>query len=477
MSTDLESAHTARGLLSTEPARSREIRLAAIGGLVSLLVFSAAVPFAKTALVQIPAFIPMYVSALVICDLVTATLLFGQFSVVRMPAILVLAGGYLFTASATLAYALIFPGLFAPTGLFGSGPQTSSAMYMFWHSGFPIAVITYSVFKGRKMPAAAQDGQGVDSPWTSIALAIGGVILVVVAFTFFATQGQSYIPTFLNGHRTTTIGRSFLFGVWLLSLGALLSVWRRKPHTLLDVWILVVMSVWLLDIALAALLNSGRYDLGWYVGRLYGLLAASVLLIVLLVEDVLQHARLFKLSIKLRAANRVLKDLSRHDGLTGLANRRFFDEYLAEQVAIAKRFKRPLALVICDVDHFKDFNDNYGHQLGDECLKKIAAVLKVCCHRPADMVARYGGEEFALILPETDLKAATHMAETIRSAVNGLAIPHAYSSAGRSVSISSGVAELEFSMKATELICAADDCLYQAKDLGRNQVASVFSEI
>lgn len=477
MQTDCDSAKPPAGLLSTEPAGRREIRHAAISVAVSLLVFVAAVPFARMPLVQIPAFIPMYGSVLVICDLITAVLLFGQFSVVRTPALLLLACGYLFTATATLEYLSIFPGLLSPTGLFGSGPQTSSAMYMFWHSGFPLAIMGYTLLKGKVFKPFQPQQLMRDRPSIAIAVAVVGIFVLVAGFGLFATQGQAYIPIFLNGNRTTDMGHRFLFGVWALSLAALVAVWKKKPHTVLDVWLLVVMCVWLFDIALAALLNTGRYDLGWYVGRIYGLLAASFLLIALLIEDVKQHQRLFQLSIKLGAANKVLANLARHDGLTGLANRRYFDEYLAEQIAVASRFHRPLALILCDIDHFKDFNDHYGHQAGDACLKRVARVLASCSHRPADLVARYGGEEFAFILPDTDLRAAARMAEEIRREVSRLGIAHAHSSAGSCVSISSGVSELVPPMQAPQLIAAADELLYHAKGLGRNQVVSAWAVI
>jgi predicted signal transduction protein with EAL and GGDEF domain len=98
-----------------------------------------------------------------------------------------------------------------------------------------------------------------------------------------------------------------------------------------------------------------------------------------------------------------LKQLSLQDGLTGLANRRSFDTYLSLQIAIAQRHKRSLALVMCDVDFFKAYNDQYGHQAGDDCLKQIATALESCCRRAADMAARYGGEEFAFVLPDTEL--------------------------------------------------------------------------
>lgn len=472
MYVDLTKEHWA--FLSTEIAGRRELRLALAAVLVSTIIFIVTAPFAKTPLAQIPAFIPIYVSSLVICDLITAALLFGQFSVLRSGALLVLAGGYLFTASITFAYALIFPGLFPLSGWSGAGPQSTSAMYMLWHGGFPLVVIAYARLKRQGVAATVASVRPRASASVAIVSLIAAVLVIVCGFTLLATWGHAYIPVFLDGNRTTDLGRNALSGIWMLSLLALLVLGLRRPHTVLDVWLLVVMFVWLFDIALAAILNTGRYDLGWYVGRIYGLLAASFLLIVLLIENGRQYARLVHMSVELSAANDALGKLSRHDGLTKLANRRFFDEYLAEQIALARRHQRSLALVLCDVDHFKAYNDHYGHQAGDECLKQVAIALRSCCHRPADMAARYGGEEFAIILPDTELPGATHVAEAAREAVAHLKVLHGRSPTTPHISISAGVAVLllEIDMTAPQLIAAADRALYQAKRLGRNQVIS-----
>ena len=184
--------------------------------------------------------------------------------------------------------------------------------------------------------------------------------------------------------------------------------------------------------------------------------------------------QLAQLSEHLAAANSALEELSLHDALTGLANRRFFDQYLATQIAVARRHKRPLALVLCDIDNFKTYNDHHGHQAGDECLKQVAAAIRSCCRRPADMAARYGGEEFAMILPDTDPASAAEIAERARDAVARLRIWDALSPTPFHVSISCGVAGLlqKTDISLEQLITAADRALYQAKRLGRNRVVS-----
>lgn len=172
------------------------------------------------------------------------------------------------------------------------------------------------------------------------------------------------------------------------------------------------------------------------------------------------------------AANKSLEQDSLHDGLTSIPNRRFLDAYLVRQIAIARRHRRSLAFVLCDIDSFKKYNDHYGHRAGDECLKKVATAIRSCANRPADMAARYGGEEFALVLPDTDLAGAAEIAERARAAVAALDIPHAKSRAEPYVSISGGVSVMQWTIDMTEeeLITAADQSLYQAKHEGRNRI-------
>ena len=176
------------------------------------------------------------------------------------------------------------------------------------------------------------------------------------------------------------------------------------------------------------------------------------------------------LTRKLDAANQELTRLTSLDGLTGLANRRHFDETLLREWRRAARYKRPLALALIDVDHFKLFNDSYGHLAGDECLKSVASALHAVSRRPSDLVARYGGEEFALILPETDLAGARNVAEGLCDAIRALQVPHGASPSGF-VTISVGVASLTPGTGGPQnLIAEADLALYDAKSGGRDRV-------
>ncbi|ATX82701.1 two-component system, chemotaxis family, response regulator WspR [Mariprofundus ferrinatatus] len=188
------------------------------------------------------------------------------------------------------------------------------------------------------------------------------------------------------------------------------------------------------------------------------------------------HAATHKTLLERNAALEKLKRISRTDGLTNIFNRRHFDERLENEFLRARRKKLSLAVVLLDVDHFKQFNDNYGHQAGDDCLVKVAEALRSSIRRPADVVARYGGEEFVVILPETDREGVLHVAERIRKAVMEMNIPHEHSSVSDVVTVSLGIAYAVPSEDAEEgqaesLVKLADQGLYKAKESGRNRVA------
>jgi diguanylate cyclase (GGDEF)-like protein/PAS domain S-box-containing protein len=172
-----------------------------------------------------------------------------------------------------------------------------------------------------------------------------------------------------------------------------------------------------------------------------------------------------------------LRELSSVDGLTGIANRRTFDEVLAREWARALRDGLPLSLVMTDIDHFKLYNDSYGHVTGDDCLQRVASAINRCANRSSDLVARYGGEEFAAVLPDAAATTGATLAEKMRASVAALALPHGTSETAAFVTISVGVATMipRWTAHASDLVAAADRALYQAKDSGRNRVVSEIS--
>jgi signal transduction histidine kinase len=267
------------------PASHRKAAVFAV--LVSLIVFAAAAPFAQTPLGAQYAFLPVYQSALVIFDVITSVLLMGQFRILRNRGLIVLAAGYIFNAMMATSHALSFPGLFAPGGLIGGGSQTTAWIYYFWHAGFPVFVIGYAFLK----PNGADHTMG-----GSVRVAIFSAVVLATALALsmvlVATALHTVLPPIMSGN-TDAPGKLVIAAVtWLLGIGALAVVWHRRPHSVLDLWLMVVLCVWTAETALTSVLNGGRFDLGWYAGRIYGLLANGFVLAVLLLENGTLYARL-----------------------------------------------------------------------------------------------------------------------------------------------------------------------------------------
>ncbi|WP_279689710.1 PAS domain S-box protein [Bradyrhizobium sp. SSUT77] len=298
------SATTDRNtFLSTLPATptDRTAALAIVG--VSSILFAVAVPFAGIPLLPVPAFVASYQSALAVADIVTAVLLLSQFAVLRTRALLVLATGYLFTAAAAIVHALTFPGLFSPTGLLGADRQTTVWLYMVWHGGFPLCVLAYAWLK------EADGGARIaGSASKAIRVSVLGVVAVMIVLTWIVTAQHDLLPVLLRDSHYTQIMIGVVSFVWSLSFAALVSLWFRRPHSIIDVWLMVVMCAWLFDIALSAIVNVARFDLGFYAGRLYGLCAATFVLAVLLIENVRLQAQTVGLVGRLRQQSALDRD-------------------------------------------------------------------------------------------------------------------------------------------------------------------------
>ncbi|WP_077212717.1 GGDEF domain-containing protein [Bacillus dakarensis] len=175
---------------------------------------------------------------------------------------------------------------------------------------------------------------------------------------------------------------------------------------------------------------------------------------------------------RLMEAYQELEFLSNRDGLTKIANRRYFDDYFINEYNHSVRYHRPLSLILLDIDYFKEYNDHYGHVKGDECLIQVAETIETTINRPKDLVARYGGEEFIILLPETDINGAAVVAKKISLAIEKLKIPHIGSSVSRYLTATLGMSTLLVDSQSTpeDLISQADKALYQAKQKGRNAI-------
>jgi diguanylate cyclase (GGDEF)-like protein len=455
--------------LSTMPAGHRQRRLALSVVLAAAALFLIGLPFARVQLPVVWAFIPIYESWLVLLDLITAVLLFGQYSILRSGALLVLGSGYLFTATMTVMHGVTFPGLFTPSGLLG-GSETTGWLYGSWKLGFAGFLLAYALLKDQKPIARGP----MRRARVNIMIAAALVVLAVGALTIFASLSTHFLPTLMAGdrfsgasHRVSAIG-------WIVGVAMLWPLWRRL-HSVLDLWVLVAGCVTALEVALSSSLNSGRFDIGWYLGRIFGLAAMSFVLLMLLLENNRLYARLAESRAELRR-------LAVIDPLTRVANRRAFDDAIDEEWRRAVRGSTTIALLLIDVDQFKAFNDVHGHVGGDHCLRMVADTLAANVRRAGEMVARYGGEEFAVLLPGSDLGKASELGQRLLAAVRMLEVT---ASADRPhITISVGVASMFPAREAdpvdpgpTTLIKAADRALYAAKASGRNQVIEYLPQL
>jgi diguanylate cyclase (GGDEF)-like protein len=449
--------------LSTMPAGPRQRRLALIVVLAASALFLIGLPFARVQLPAIWAFIPIYESWLVLLDLITAVLLFGQYAILRSRALLVLGSGYLFTATITVMHVVTFPGLFTPSGLLG-GSETTSWLYGAWKFGFVCFVLAYALLKDEKPEIRGP----MRRARVDVMIAAVLVVSLVSVLTALAVFGTSVLPTLTTGdvfspasHRVSAVG-------WIIGVALLWPLWHRL-RSVLDVWVLVAGCITALEVALSSTLNSGRFDIGWYLGRIYGLAAMSFVLLMLLLENNRLYARLAESRVELQR-------LAVIDPLTRVANRRAFDDAINEEWRRAVRGSTPIALLLIDVDQFKAFNDVHGHVTGDHCLRMVADTLAANVRRAGEMVARYGGEEFAILLPGSDLAEASELGQRLLASVRMLEVT---ASATRPhITVSVGVASMwparevdPINPGPITLVKAADRALYAAKASGRNQVS------
>jgi diguanylate cyclase (GGDEF)-like protein len=436
----------------------QQVMLARLTMVALLVVGAVATPYATVPLAGFAGYMGMFSATTFIINLLVATLLFCKGTIEELGNPIRLGAAYLFVSLIFIPLTASCPGGMAPDQLIG-GPSSPVWLYWFWHIGFALAIIRYAWLRGRKTQRAA-----------SMRREIVFVVAATTLATLVATVWAPYLPALvvrpaaaISFNRSAAATGYSALALTVLAIAAL----RRLPaRSAGRTWVTVAMVATCLDLWLT-IQGAGRFTLGWYLAKLGSLLAALVVLLSLLHE-------ITRLYGQAASANRLLSELARLDGLTGLANRRCFDETLTLEWRRATREGTPLSLLMIDVDHFKAFNDSLGHQCGDDCLKRIGAALQSRARRAADLVARYGGEEFVILLPGTPALHAIAIAERVRSTIEAAAIAHPTSIHG-CVTVSIGVATRhpELNSKAADLLATADRLLYRAKNNGRNQVCSL----
>jgi len=269
------------------PATATQRRVALAVCVLLLAVFLATLPFARIRWVTFPGFVLTQKTLMLVSDLITAALLFGQYSIGRTRALNILAGGYLFSALILVPHALTFPQVLSETGLLGAGPQSAAWLYIVAHVVLPVTIIAFA--------APREDHSGKDDPGDGAALSIAGTCLVVagavVAASMIVTLGHRWLPSLMEGSSFTSISRVVVGADLCFPLVALLMLARRRPLSLLALWLMVVMFAWLCTITLGAFVSRGRFDIGWYVASVFDWLTSIFVLLMLISETVSLYAR------------------------------------------------------------------------------------------------------------------------------------------------------------------------------------------
>ncbi|HYA28784.1 MAG TPA: MASE4 domain-containing protein [Acidobacteriota bacterium] len=308
---------TKAALINLSPT-SRQNRLAFAVVAVLLVGLGVVAPFSAMPLPRFAAFIPFLNATILVTDLITAILLFAQFSIYRSRALLVLASGYLFTAQIVIAHALTFPGAFSPTGLLGAGAQTTAWLYIFWHFGFPAALLIYGWLKGEKYNVQA-------SVRSAISWCAAITISLVSGLVFVATAGEPFLPRlFFDATHLTPLGNYIpAFDLSFCAI-ALAYLWIRR-RSVLDLWLMVVLCALIGELSLTLI----RFSLGFYVSRLFSLATSTIVLVILLAETTRLYTRL--------AYSNMMLQRERNSKLMNLE---------AVVASISHEVKQPLAAIV-----------------------------------------------------------------------------------------------------------------------------------
>jgi diguanylate cyclase (GGDEF)-like protein len=438
---------------------SRMDRLAALGAALALAAVAVlATRHATLPLTVVPGFLAGFAGATLMTDLVLCILLFSKGAITGEARAVRLAAAYLFSALMIPPHVACFPGALMPQPVIGT---SGGAVWLWalWHGGFALFIAHHALLARTRLPTLP------------IAGAIGGVVLLVGALVALGLAGYSHLPDVVQGDQYfggLGLVPATVFALNVLALGLVLGLLRARSAE--DLWLAVAMLAACVDVWLTYA-GGSRYTLGWYVGRAATLTTGIVVLISIFRDITLLYRNVAR-------ANHELARLAEIDGLTGINNRRHLDRISGVEWRRAQRERRAISLLLVDVDHFKAFNDLYGHVEGDECLRQVAGLIARAARRPSDFAARYGGEEFALLLPATDAEGARRVADGLREAVQAAAIAHGGSKFGV-VTVSIGVASAMPDGRAVEgdLLAEADRALYGAKRFGRNGVAVAGDEI
>jgi diguanylate cyclase (GGDEF)-like protein len=367
----------------------------------------------------------------------------------------VLGAGFASAAATMVPYAVLYRGMFPGlAAALHASPGAHGYLWFLWQAALLIALLAYQWLRlaERSDPTAGVRGR----------LVIAGLALSYIVLTPLAIWLPAPSLTLDDGSWGPALSSFMVPVVVLLAAASVIETFRsRKRANVLDLWMGIVAFGVIVEMYLT-LVGGAPFTIGWYSSHAVALLATSAVLAVLLVAAAHVYADLIE-----RAE--VLEGEAHTDILSGLPNRRRFDEEFARAFGSAIRRSSPIGVAIIDIDHFKNYNDAFGHQAGDVALRRIAEAIAESVERSGDFAARYGGEEFVVILEDTTLAGAAGVGERIRGAVLEAGIP---SPSGGLLSVSVGVAARLPGSTGDALLRQADAALYDAKNAGRNRVAT-----
>jgi diguanylate cyclase (GGDEF)-like protein len=403
------------------------------------------------------AFLPITATIWTVAELLTAFLLLSQFQFSGKLGIAIIAAGYGISGLLTIPYVLFFPGVVSDSPPSPGILQVSVWIWLAWQLVFPAAIVVAHVLD-RSLDTLSvpqhQIGRVVRTAVAVIALTTAGI-----AGAIYLARDRLPVLVVLHGSFTplfTHVVVPLLVAANALALGILL-VRARKPTTL-QTWLGVAVLSMLLD-GVLNLWSPGRHSIAWYVGGLEALITATFVCLMLLKE--------------VAGVYRRLHGFASRDELTGLRNRRSFNERAASAFGSRAGRHSGIALLLVDVDFFKQYNDRYGHAAGDTVIAAVASSLATTVVRAEDSVARYGGDEFVILLPGVLLGESEIVAERVRRHIADLNIVHE-DAPTKSLTVSIGIGYCDDDdVSEAALFKAADDALYRAKKEGRDRGSSV----
>lgn len=440
----------------------RSHRLIAASGAIAIVCAAIMVwPLLKTQEPVMQPFMPIFGTSVALSEGLTGFLLWTQYRASGRFYFAAVASAYTFVSLIAAVHLAVYPGVFSIDTSDPIQRQTAIWTWLLWRAGFAL-LVALSLTTRMRPPV-----DNLKRRFSYGLLTVGGSVALSAALCRAAIAGRDWLPSLVanaGSYRHLSAGPATLSvaGICFLALGVHLFATRLR--TLMDLWLAVALFAGLADVVLT--LGAGaRYSVGWYAARIASMISASALLGMLMYETSRTYS-------KLADAHRALKEFSVHDGLTGVFNRAYFDERFPREWAQAAASARPLAVLLVDVDHFKTYNDAFGHLAGDECLRRIAQTLSSGLIHPGDFVARYGGEEFVVVLPACDTLTGLATAERLRRSIADLAMAGpASGSPNVTVSIGHASGHAKSDLPPATLLARADAALYQAKTLGRNRVA------